>query len=219
MRRAIFAGVFLGSLSWGAISVYAQPYLSVGECVESRTQEIARKMSQTRSRCNEELRYINNCIANPANARTARDQSRRRGDWLQLKKQVEDRCQKELAELNRQRAEVWQFCNETVVRKEGRNLLGAVWEVTETGVTGTWRRRGQTTIFDGKWDDGAVGELTITLKGNEVRIVRKDESGPKVGDVIDYEGTISEDGKTVTGTMKSTAGQAPWSGVIKQGRR
>lgn len=216
MRTAICAGVILTSLFWGSAFLNAQPYESVQQCVEARANEINRKIFQLKSRCSDDLRYINNCIRNPANARSARDKSRSRGDWLKLKKQVEDRCQEELAALSREQSEVWQFCRETVDRKEAAGLLGATWEVTETGVSGTWKRRGQSNVFDGKWNDGAMGELTITLRGNEVRIVRRDVSGPKAGEAIDYQGTISEDGKTASGTMESIAGQAPWSAVIKQ---
>ena len=94
--------------------------------------------------------------------------------------------------------------------------LGSKWVETEGGIQGVWVRRGNTNIFDGKWENGAVAVLEMELNHNNVKIKRKDTGGPSAGWEITYEGTISSDGKTVKGTEWYPGGQAEWSARIER---
>jgi len=214
MRKAIFGGTFLVLVFFGNISTASPQHRTMQGCVEVEMSEINREISRLKSRCDDEMRYITNCIRNQDNARGSRDRSRSKGDWHKLKKSLKSRCERELAALNRQKSEVWKLCRDMVDIEKETDILGSVWQTTDAGIDGTWKRRGESNVFDGKWSDGAVAELTITLSGNNVRIQRKDMSGPNPGQVIEYEGAISPDGKTASGTFKSMAGQGPWSATI-----
>lgn len=94
--------------------------------------------------------------------------------------------------------------------------LGSKWHETEGGISGVWERRGNTNIFDGKWENGAVAVLEMELTHNKVKIKRKDTAGPSAGWEITYEGTISADGKTVKGNEWYPGGQTEWSARIEQ---
>jgi len=216
MRKTICTEIALAFILLGSISANAAQHRTVQKCVEVELTDISQKIHRLKSKCTSELRYINKCIRNPDNARGSRDRSRSKSDWIKLKKSVEGRCEMELAVLNRQKSEVWTLCKSMEDSKRVTDLLGATWEESETGIGGVWKRRGKSNVFDATWDNGAVAELTITLSGKDVRIVRKDIRGPNAGQVMDYEGAISEDGKTASGTMKSLAGQAPWSAAISE---
>lgn len=87
--------------------------------------------------------------------------------------------------------------------------LGVQWDVSESGWTGTWVRRGTSNIFDATWRKGGntgSSVLTMTLTGSRVHIERKDASNWG-GALVVYDGTIATDG-TVTGT-----GAVPATGV------
>lgn len=80
------------------------------------------------------------------------------------------------------------------------NVLGMVWNETESGWKGVWTRRGNSNVFDAVWTLGnnvVKGTLTIRLNGNRVTIVRRNSS-----DSIscDYKGTLSRNKRNVRGT-------------------
>lgn len=78
--------------------------------------------------------------------------------------------------------------------------LGTVWYERESGHAGTWRRRGNSNVFDGSWSEGTRATLTISLSGNSVRIVRQQPQG-----TCNYAGTIADDRRTVHGRYR-----CPW---------
>jgi hypothetical protein len=96
--------------------------------------------------------------------------------------------------------------------------LGVQWDVSESGWSGTWIRRGSSNIFDASWRKGGdVGSsvLTMSLNGNRVHIERRD--APTWGGAyVEYDGTISADG-TVSGTGKvpATGASAPFQATIR----
>lgn len=214
MNRVCYIGILVVFVLLMGTSGASAQYRTVQRCVEVKASEINREISRLKSKCNNEMRYINTCIRNPDRARGSRDRSRSKGDWYKLKKELKSRCERELADLNRQKTQVWRFCKDSVGVEAVTDLLGSVWETVEAGIGGVWKRRGESNVFDGKWDDGAVAELTITLSGNDVRIERNDLRGPNAGQMVHYTGTISADGKTADGTFISMAGEAPWSATI-----
>ena len=84
-----------------------------------------------------------------------------------------------------------------------------VWDASENGWTGVWTRRGGSDIFDAVWQKGGStvkAVLTITVRGNSVRINRR-SSSDGVSD-RDYEGTISSDG-SVSGQVFLFGGHLP----------
>ncbi len=86
----------------------------------------------------------------------------------------------------------------------GEDRLGHEWSVTEAVTfTGRWVRRGNSKIWDARWNNGAVAELSISIAGDKVRISRKDVGGPCIGTTAIYEGTLAPDG-TMQGTETVT---------------
>jgi len=75
---------------------------------------------------------------------------------------------------------------------------GSVWTVKESGdmgnYDGTWTREKGKDIFDASWSGGAITDtVTITsVTGNTIILHRQGNNG-------DYTGTISPDGRTITG--------------------
>ncbi|MCX6557805.1 MAG: hypothetical protein NTW95_10310, partial [Candidatus Aminicenantes bacterium] len=82
-------------------------------------------------------------------------------------------------------------------------LLGRVWRVTEYGGwTATWTRRGDSLVFDGVWFNGSqkvTGMLAMAVQGRVVRIQSRQQTN---GYDVDYEGTLSLDGRSIQGTLK-----------------
>jgi len=104
---------------------------------------------------------------------------------------------------------------ETVVADQ----LGTIWNVTENGWNGEWKRNGTSNTFSGVWTRGSErgsSVLTITMTGvNTVSILRRD-GGAWEGNEVEYSGTIAADG-SVSGTAKLFGkGQTwNWSGKIR----
>ena len=79
--------------------------------------------------------------------------------------------------------------------------LGARWEETENGWSGTWTRRGNSNTFDAAWrNSGSTGSsvLTMTMTGNRVHIERRDAASFNNGLQVAYDVVIAADG-TVSG--------------------
>jgi hypothetical protein len=104
--------------------------------------------------------------------------------------------------------------------------IGKQWDVVDRGerVAGYWDRRGDSTKFDGFWQDAKAGkdiraELDIQLSGDKVTITRTDAPDDYPITSCVYQGTVSADGKTVRGDMtcNTDSGVLPpeaWSAVI-----
>jgi hypothetical protein len=105
----------------------------------------------------------------------------------------------------------------------GEDRLGHEWSVTEAVTyTGRWVRRGNSKIWDATWNNGAVAELSISIRGDKVRISRRDVGGPSIGFTSIYEGTLAPDGTmqgTETGTWPGhfTNKTFDWQGRIVSG--
>ena len=92
--------------------------------------------------------------------------------------------------------------------------LGQKWKVIEAGsYGGLWVRRGNSETWDGRWDNGAVSVLTVTLSGDQVRISRTDSGGATAGATAVYDGTLAPDG-TLRGTEVVT-----WPGHFSNQRQ
>lgn len=93
--------------------------------------------------------------------------------------------------------------------------LGIEWHVQEDGWSGVWRRRGSSNTFDARWTmPGAqpvTAVLTIFIFGNFVFVQRRYSSD---GNDCIYTGTLSGDGRTVTGTYRCTRGGGRWTATI-----
>ncbi len=91
-----------------------------------------------------------------------------------------------------------------------RGGVGSIWRVREGPHTGTWTRRGQSSLFDGAWSEGTRTTLTISVSGDRVTIQRADGCF--------YEGTVQQDGRSVSGTMGCAAygsSRADWSATVE----
>lgn len=99
-----------------------------------------------------------------------------------------------------------------------RDVLGSVWYETESGWQGTWTRLGSSNQFQAVWThpNGSTvhADLTITMAGNDVSIIRRDTFGPGVGQGCNYNGTIH--GQSVSGHYACDWGGQllPWSASI-----
>ncbi len=91
---------------------------------------------------------------------------------------------------------------------------GSRWDEAESGHRGVWLRRGNTDIWDARWG-GITAELTITISGNNVNVVRRKSSD---GNDCTYTGTIGPDGITVKGlySCNKFATSTPWSATINR---
>lgn len=98
--------------------------------------------------------------------------------------------------------------------------LGVEWRVQEGAWSAVWVRRGNSNTFDGRWTlPGAqpvTAVLTIYIFGNFVFVLRQNSSD---GNDCVYTGTLSGDGRTVTGTFRCDQGGGSWTGVIIQRER
>jgi len=94
----------------------------------------------------------------------------------------------------------------------GDDALGRVWTVSEDGGwTGTWTRRGDSLVFDAVWSKGGqrvTGVLTMSVQGRTVRIQSRRQSN---GNDVDYEGTLSEDGRSAQGTLRVLGRSGSWN--------
>jgi alkylated DNA nucleotide flippase Atl1 len=97
------------------------------------------------------------------------------------------------------------------------DVLGRVWQESESGWQGVWTRRGTSNVFDAVWADGsarASAELTITISGDQVTVDRRNQTD---SGTCDYVGTLADDGVTVTGTYSCSWAPGPfdWSATIQ----
>ncbi len=86
------------------------------------------------------------------------------------------------------------------VRPVITNVLGRVWNESESGWTGVWTRRGNSNVFDAIWRLGGSvvkGTLTIKLNGNKITVTRRNSSD---GINCNYSGTIARNKRNVNGT-------------------
>ncbi|PFL50206.1 hypothetical protein COJ30_29615 [Bacillus anthracis] len=95
--------------------------------------------------------------------------------------------------------------------------LGTTWFEQEAGWNGTWTRRGWSNIFDARWiklgETDVTAVLTINRIDNKFVINRRNSSD---GNDCDYTGTLTSDGKTVTGDYKCIRGGTTWKATITQ---
>lgn len=94
------------------------------------------------------------------------------------------------------------------------------WSEMEAGWKGDWRRRFQdANTFDAIWTTAGqkpiTAELTITRNGNQISISKK---GASDGSNCEYSGVISNDGRTVKGTLTCKQGnggrEIEWTATI-----
>jgi hypothetical protein len=83
--------------------------------------------------------------------------------------------------------------------------LGTVWDEFEVGGwNGTWTRRGNSSTFDAVYRlsgyEDVISVLNISISGNSVSISRTDSSGESSMSSCRYEGKISSDGVSVSGS-------------------
>lgn len=85
--------------------------------------------------------------------------------------------------------------------------LGTRWRGSDGGWNGIWTRRGNSNVFDAVWTkDGQqfTAVLTISIDGNRVNVRRRNAT---LGGDCELNGTLGEDGVTVTGTNVCTQGR------------
>ena len=98
--------------------------------------------------------------------------------------------------------------------------LGRVWYEQESGWSGTWERVGNSSRFQATWthpNGGTVkADLTITLQGENVQVIRRDTFGPHTGRGCKYTGRLH--GNRVSGKYSCdwAGGQILWSAQISQ---
>jgi hypothetical protein len=94
--------------------------------------------------------------------------------------------------------------------------LGRRWDETEEGWTAIWTRRGNSNVFDLRATKGGMtltAVQTISINGNRVSVRRTNVSD---GNDCEMEGTIAEDGVTVTGTYRCrSGGPYAWRATIR----
>jgi hypothetical protein len=93
--------------------------------------------------------------------------------------------------------------------------LGTVWNVTEAGWKGTWRRRGTSNLFDATWGNNEVtAVLVVSIQGTDVKVERRNGSD---GNDCDYLGTLAPDEMTASGTYncKSWVHGGAWQAIIR----
>jgi hypothetical protein len=90
--------------------------------------------------------------------------------------------------------------------------LGSIWHETEQEWTGVWTRRPGTSSFEANWTDAHGNEasavLTISIQGNNVSVQRREDSH---GNECDYQGVLSADKTTASGTYGCTVGTGPFA--------
>jgi len=96
--------------------------------------------------------------------------------------------------------------------------LGTVWNESEAGWQGTWQRVGKSNQFRAVWTKGSKpvvrADLTVTVKGINVSIVRRDTAGGGVGKGCVYTGRVQ--GASAGGTYRCDWMTAPltWKASI-----
>lgn len=97
----------------------------------------------------------------------------------------------------------------------GQQDLGVEWHEQEGPWSGLWRRRGNSNIFDATWTMPGAQPITAVLRififGSFVHVERRNSSD---GNNCDYSGTLSGDGRTVSGTFRCTSGGGSWTAMI-----
>ncbi len=102
---------------------------------------------------------------------------------------------------------------------QGVGPLGHVWNESEAGWQGTWRRVGNSNAFKATWThpSGRIvrADLTIGIAGNRVTVIRRDTFGPAVGKGCRYSGMLH--GNAVSGSYSCdwARGPLPWSAHIR----
>lgn len=100
-------------------------------------------------------------------------------------------------------------------RPQPQDRLGRRWEEQEGGWTVIWTRRGNSNVFDGRWKQAGQPDvtavLTIYIQGNNVQVERRNSSD---GNNCDYRGTLSADGRTVSGQFTCNRGGGSWRATI-----
>ena len=99
--------------------------------------------------------------------------------------------------------------------------LGRVWrEKEDKGWEGLYTRRGNSSLFDAIWtrkeSEKVKGVLIVHLSGNKAFIESRQQSN---GRELDYEGTISEDSRTISGTFWPPGSTGPilrWEATIER---
>ena len=84
--------------------------------------------------------------------------------------------------------------------------LGTRWRGMDGGWSGVLTRRGNSNLFDGVWTrDGQqfTAVLTVSIDGNRVNVSRRNSTS---GGDCELNGTLGDDGVTVTGTNVCTHG-------------
>ncbi|GJM09747.1 MAG: hypothetical protein DHS20C11_20230 [Lysobacteraceae bacterium] len=90
------------------------------------------------------------------------------------------------------------------------DLLGRQWIESEKDFRGTWTRRGTSNVFDAVWEGGYQAVLTMTLIGNNVRIVRQGADA-----TCRYDGTILGNQASGQYTCTSFSGIGTWAAEIR----
>ncbi|XID92300.1 hypothetical protein ACF3MZ_28170 [Paenibacillaceae bacterium WGS1546] len=97
----------------------------------------------------------------------------------------------------------------------GQQALGVEWHEQEGPWSGVWRRRGSSNIFDARWTmpgaPAVTAVLAIYIFGNFVYVQRRNSSD---GNDCDYTGTLSADGRTVSGNFRCIRGGGTWTATI-----
>ncbi len=109
----------------------------------------------------------------------------------------------------------WSAVIERRQQDRDRDRLGRVWYEQEGGWQGVWTRRGNSNVFDARWTQSGqtpvTAVLTIRIQGNNVRVERRSSSD---GNNCDYRGTLSADGRTVSGQFTCDRGGGSWQATI-----
>lgn len=114
-------------------------------------------------------------------------------------------------------------CTGAPAPRQGAGILGRVWHETEGGWRGIWTRVGTSNRFSAVWTHPSGGvvraDLTMTVSGNDVTIIRRDTFGSQVGKGCRYAGTIR--GHQVSGAYDCDWGRGrhSWSAQISSEER
>jgi len=102
--------------------------------------------------------------------------------------------------------------------------IGRKWAVCEP-ICGTWTRQGESSTWNGAWQNGAVATLTMTVSGRSVTVLRDDTAGVSRGLKATYTGTITPSGQIENGRVEWRWPQGfgtrngTWTGTIDGGSR
>jgi hypothetical protein len=102
-----------------------------------------------------------------------------------------------------------------IISHQNNPILGTAWAEQESGWRGVWRRRGDSNIFDARWtkpgQSDVTAVMTVHIIGKNVKIQRIHSNGV----ICTYQGVISENGRTVSGTFRCPRGRTTsWSAEI-----